>query len=144
MNTRTEHASTGWDSLPDAIQDPLPQDHPWPESKLCTLRIYSVPLQSERLALSVGHLKPGEAIEHHNHAETEEIYFLMQGEAQINIEGKVIDARRFDAFRLDPDVRRSVYNNSDQDCYWLFAGAPAEELVEWIAQLEEQAVTEDR
>jgi len=139
MSTQTAYSKASWDSLPDALQDPLPEDHPWPQRSLLTLRIYSVPLQCEQVAMSVGHLKPGDSVEHHSHRDTEEIYLLMKGRAQINIDGEVIDARELDAFRLAPETPRSVYNNSDEDCYWIFVGAPVDELLEWIAEVNERA-----
>ena len=41
----------------------------------------------------------------------------MQGRAQIRIGETVVDAKVFDSFRFPPDVPRSVYNNSDEDCW---------------------------
>ena len=90
-----------------------------------TLRDYFMPLSCEHLAFSIGKLAPGESVEHHRHREAEEVYLLLSGEGQIRLNEVVLDAKPLDAFRIPATTYRSVYNNSQNDCWWLFMGAPA-------------------
>lgn len=138
MTATAGYARTSWDELETFPQDALPEDHPWPERELFTMRIYSVPLHCEHLAISVGHFRPGESLERHSHGDTEEVYFLMQGRSQILIGDEVVEARQFDAFRFPPETPRSIYNNSDEDCYWIFMGSPIHELLEWMSEVSER------
>jgi hypothetical protein len=54
----------------------------------------------------------------------------LRGQGQIRINDEVIDAQPLDAFRIPPDAFRSVYNNSSDECWWLFMGAPVGEFLE--------------
>ena len=130
MAKRPDHTSVRWNELKDCRLDPLPEDHPWPKREDLTLRVYSVPLGCEHLAFSIGHLEPGQSVEHHRHKDAEEIYVLIRGRAQIRVGDKVLEAEPFDAFRIPADVERSVYNHSEEECWWLFMGAPIDEYLE--------------
>jgi mannose-6-phosphate isomerase-like protein (cupin superfamily) len=133
MEMETQQAgytTASWDKLKDFPAKPLPEDHPWPTREHLALRVYSVPLACEHLAFSIGHLKPGESVEHHTHKQAEEVYVLMKGRSQIRIGDEVIEAKEFDAFRFPHHVPRSVYNHSDEDCWWIFIGAPIDEFLE--------------
>ncbi len=132
------YARISWDELKTFPQDPLPDDHPWPSRELFTMRIYSVPLGCEHLAMSVGHFKPGESLELHSHGHTEEIYFVLRGQSQVRIGDEVVEARELDAFRFPPETARSIYNHSDDDCWWLFVGSPRHELLEWMDEVEQR------
>lgn len=125
-----EYTSVSWDELEAFPEAELPEDHPWPQRLLRTLRIYSGPLGCEHVAFSIGHLKPGESVEHHVHKEAEEVYLLMKGRSQIRIGDDVLEATELDGFRVPPEVPRSVYNHTDEDCWWIFIGAPADEFLE--------------
>ena len=102
--------------------------HPWPKALNGDLRAYDPHLECEHVAFSIGHLKPGQSVGHHTHEEAEEVYILLQGHSQIRIGETVLDAKATDAFRFPPDVPRSVYNNSDEDCWWVFIGTPPDEF----------------
>ena len=138
MSGPANYTRVSWDELATFPQDPLPEDHPWPERKLFTMRIYSVPLECEKLAISVGHFKPGESLELHSHTDTEEVYFLVRGRSQVLIGDEVVEARTFDAFRFPPETPRSIYNHGDEDCSWIFIGSPVDELLEWMAEVNER------
>ena len=130
MSARSEYTRANWDSLDEFPQPPLPKDHPWPSRDIFTYKVLGIPLRCEYLALSMGHFKPGESLEHHGHREAEEVYILMQGSSQIMIGDEVIEARQFDVFRIPAPLPHSVYNHSDADCYWTFIGAPIDEFLE--------------
>ena len=129
MDNTSEYTTVSWDKLEDYPCEPLPDDHPWPKRENLSIRAYSAPLGCEHLAFSIGHLKPGQSVAHHRHKQAEEIYVLMRGRAQIRIGDQVLDAEAHDAFRIPAAVYRSVYNHSDEDCWWLFMGAPIDEYL---------------
>jgi quercetin dioxygenase-like cupin family protein len=123
------YRSVSWDRLKDFPAEPLPDDHPWPKRDTLTLRVYGSPLKTQHLAFSIGYLEPGQSVEHHRHEQAEEVYLLIEGHSQIRIGDEVIDAKPLDAFRIPAPVYRSVYNNSDQPCRWVFMGAPIDEFL---------------
>ena len=129
MGNPSEYTTVSWDKLEDFPCKPLPEDHPWPKRANLSIRAYGSPLGCEHLAFSIGHLRPGQSVEHHRHKQAEEIYVLMRGRAQIRIGDQVLDAEPRDAFRIPAEVYRSVYNHSDEDCWWLFMGAPIDEYL---------------
>jgi quercetin dioxygenase-like cupin family protein len=124
------YSTASWDRLADYPLEQLPQDHPWPARENLTLRDYFEPLGCSHLAFSIGRLAPGQSVEHHRHKEAEEVYLLLRGSGQIRINEEVVDAKPLDAFRIPPDAYRSVYNNSTEECWWLFMGAPVTEFLE--------------
>jgi gentisate 1,2-dioxygenase len=119
-----------WDDLTDYPLEPLADDHPWPARDNMTLRDYFTPLRCQHLAFSIGQLAPGQSVEHHRHKKAEEVYLLLSGRSQIRIGEAVIEAAPLDAFRIPPEVERSVYNHSNEECRWLFMGAPVDEFLE--------------
>lgn len=130
MANEAEHTNVGWEGLPDYDMGILPDDHPWPKRENLQLRVYSKPLRCEHMAFSIGRVGPGESVSHHRHKESEEIYVLMQGRAQIRIGDEVFEAKQFDAYRVPAHIYRSVYNHSDEECWWMFMGAPIDEYLE--------------
>lgn len=130
MSSSSNSTRVSWDDLGDHHFPELPEDHPWPNRDLLTLRVYSAPLACEHLAFSIGRLEPGQTVEHHTHREAEEVYVLLSGNSQIRSGDEVIDAKPLDAFRFPPHVPRSVYNNSQETCFWMFIGAPIDEFLE--------------
>lgn len=119
-----------WDWLPPAGTPGSPindQDHPWPKAENGDLRAYDPHLECEHVAFSIGHLQPGQSVGHHTHEQAEETYILMQGRSQIRIGETVVEAKAFDAFRFPADVPRSVYNHTQEDCWWVFIGTPPDE-----------------
>src|SRR2546422_11119275 len=100
MDEPSEYTQASWDQLRDYPTRPLPGDHPWPTQENLNLRVYSFPLGCEHLAFSIGHLRPGQSVEHHRHDKAEEVYVLMQGRCQIRVGDKVLEAKPLDAFRF--------------------------------------------
>src|SRR5688572_25016325 len=78
VSARLEHTRVNWDSIDEFPQPPLPEHHPWPSRDIFTYKVLGIPLRCEHLAISMGHFKPGESLEHHGHREAEEVYILMQ------------------------------------------------------------------
>lgn len=108
------------------------QDFPSPTGETLALRVYSLALGCDQLAFSVGKLQPGEYCDHHQHEECEEVYVLMSGTSEIRIGEGSLQAEPYDAFRIPAGVDHSVYNNSDETCWWLFMCAPNDEFLDYF------------
>jgi uncharacterized RmlC-like cupin family protein len=119
----TDYTRTSWNEL---------QDFPSPTGETLALRVYSLALGCDELAFSVGKLEPGEYCDHHRHEDCEEAYVLMHGSSEIRIGDGSLQAKQFDAFRVPAGVDHSVYNNSDETCWWLFMCAPKEEFLDYF------------
>ncbi len=78
----------------------------------------------DTLRMSVGHLKPGGSVEHHRHFTMSEIYYLMKGKAMVRVGDEEYEVEENTAIYFPPEPMRSVYNHTDEDCCWLFVGAP--------------------
>jgi mannose-6-phosphate isomerase-like protein (cupin superfamily) len=76
------------------------------------------------LRMSVARMQPGQDVEHHRHYTMSEIYYLMKGRAQFRIDDQVIDVEENTACFFPPEPMRSVHNNSNEECWWLFVGSP--------------------
>ena len=76
------------------------------------------------LRMSVGRLAPGGSVEHHRHFTMEEVYYLMKGRAMVRVDDDEYEVEENTAIYFPPEPMRSVYNHTDEDCWWLFVGAP--------------------
>lgn len=124
MNQLSEYTTLSWDAA-DTVPSPgLREHHPWPSSDYLTLRSYSDHLGCAGFNFSIGELQPGQSLEHHRHGEGEEVYVLIEGRSQIRLNDQVLEANPLDAFRIPPDVFRSVFNHTQHRCRWLFIGSP--------------------
>lgn len=117
-----------WDELARYADGEHPGDHPWPPGDNPDQRVYSYPLGCQHHVFSVLKYGPGASLAHHRHDHAEEIYVLISGGSRIRIGDEILDAKPLDAFRVPPELYRSVFNHTDQDAYWLVIGAPADEF----------------
>ena len=75
-----------------------------------------------QLRMSVGRLAPGGSVEHHRHFTMEEVYYLMKGRAMVRVDDDEYEVEENTAIYFPPEPMRSVYNHTDEDCWWLFVG----------------------
>jgi len=82
-------------------------------------------LDCENLGLSVLECEPGWTGKPHDHAEDgqEEVYFLVDGEATVTVDGEEVAMTSGDALRIDPDEQRQI-ENSETESTFVLAGAP--------------------
>lgn len=118
-----DYTKVSWGSL---------EDFPSPTGETLSLREYSTPLGCEGLAFTIGKLDPGQSCDHHRHEKSEEVYILASGRCQIKIADGAIEAEPFDAFRIPPGVDHSVYNHTDETCWWIFMGPRNKEFFEYF------------
>lgn len=82
-------------------------------------------LDCENLGFSVRECEPGEVGLEHDHADEgqEEVYFLVEGEASVTVDGERVELSPGDALRVDPGATRQL-ENGDAESLLVVAGAP--------------------
>ena len=82
------------------------------------------PLGTEKSAMSYFRIAPGHKPPFgHTHAEQEEIYVIVSGNARIKVEEEEFDLEPLDAVRVAPGVTRAIAGGPD-GCELLAFGAP--------------------
>jgi len=87
------------------------------------------PLNASELGLTVLELEPNAKGKQHDHSEDgqEEIYYVVEGEVDVELGDEIITLERGEAIRLDPGQRRQIHNHGDERATLVLAGAPLEE-----------------
>jgi mannose-6-phosphate isomerase-like protein (cupin superfamily) len=67
---------------------------------------------TEEQSLAEARLEPGQATERHYHARTEEIYFLLEGEGDLEIDGERRSVGPGDAILIPPGARHQIRADS--------------------------------
>ena len=81
------------------------------------------------MEVSFNKFPPGAAMPfYHRHQEHEELYVILKGSGQFQIDGQVIDVKEGTAIRVAPAGVRAWRNNSDQDMYYVVIQAKANSL----------------
>lgn len=65
---------------------------------------------------------------HHRHQENEELYFVIRGQGQFQLDGQTIDVAEGTAIRVAPNAARCWRNNSKDDLYYLVIQARANSM----------------
>jgi uncharacterized cupin superfamily protein len=61
----------------------------------------------------------------HSHERQEEVYYVLEGEPALQIDGEIVPLRRGDILRVSPGARRAVGNPSEREaCLLMFGGMP--------------------
>lgn len=130
--SHAKYTKVGWDELPSnvPVERPAHYQHPWPSNTGYDSRDYDPRLGCEHVAFCIDRIAPGQSGMHHRHAEAEEIHVLIEGTCQMMIGDEIIEVKELEAVRVPPEVRRSFYNNTDDDAVWLVIGAPMDEFLE--------------
>jgi mannose-6-phosphate isomerase-like protein (cupin superfamily) len=83
------------------------------------------PLNCEHLGVTVLEAGPGWTGKPHDHADTdhEEVYLLLEGEAELDVEGETLELGAGDAVRVGPEEERQI-RNGDAESRFVLAGAP--------------------
>lgn len=84
------------------------------------------PLESEQLGVTVVRCKPGWRGMKHDHANNqhEEIYVLIEGAADVIVEGETVEMSRGDAVWIPPEATRQIVNG-DEESAFVLVSAPA-------------------
>jgi mannose-6-phosphate isomerase-like protein (cupin superfamily) len=60
----------------------------------------------------------------HRHGVQEEVYFLVSGHAQANLDGEVVDLEPWTAVRVAPETARAFRASGDEDAVFITIAAP--------------------
>jgi len=78
-------------------------------------------------SLAEARLPPGSSTQEHYHARTEEIYFIVAGEARMRIEGEVADVKTGDAIAIPPGKKHKLWNRGRDTLKLLCCCSPSYE-----------------
>jgi len=93
-------------------------------------------LRLKKLRANMFRFSPGQKMEYHSHTEQEELFFILEGQCTLVVDGERFALAAGSVVRLDPRPRRQIVNESDADCVWLAVGAPGIDN-EWVEHQEE-------
>jgi quercetin dioxygenase-like cupin family protein len=84
------------------------------------MRLMTSQLGSEQVAVTYRTMPPGTGQlkgrrTGHRHKTQEEIYFLIEGRVQVKLDDEVIEIGPGTALRVAPEVKRSMWNDSDEE-----------------------------
>jgi quercetin dioxygenase-like cupin family protein len=104
------------------------EDAFWRESN--QMRVLNTDLGKQLEAAGLGarlwRLHPGQASTLHRHFATEELYVLLEGRGRIRVDGEALELGPLDALLVEPESKRQVFNDTEDDALWLIFGAPPE------------------
>ena len=69
-------------------------------------------------------LKPGEKMGVHGHNEVEETFYFIQGAPTIIVNDAPYDVKEGDAFRLEPQEKHDIHNDTDSPVKLVFIKCP--------------------
>ena len=78
-------------------------------------------------SLAEARLKPGASTEPHYHPKTEEIYYILHGTGQMQIENESREVRPGDAIAIAPAARHTITNSGNEVLTFLCCCAPGYE-----------------
>ena len=83
-------------------------------------------LEATALGARLWRLSPGQASTRHRHAETEELYVIVEGTGRLRIDEDVLTLAPHSAVLVEAGSVRQVFNDTDAEALWLIVGAPVE------------------
>ena len=106
MPDPSEYSKISWDEAKGGRVGPLPDDHVFPSDVALTLKPYTIPLETDYVALSLCHIGPGESSEMERTKVAEEVYYIAQGQVRFRIGEKDVVAKQHDAVRVPAQRQR--------------------------------------
>lgn len=92
-----------------------------------TLKSFTRVLDLDHMDIIISEFKKGEGLKKHYHKDpTEEVYYILEGEAEITISDKKVIAKKGDILSISPGTAHWPVNNKDQICRILFILSPKE------------------
>ena len=90
------------------------------------MHFLSDPLESEQLGITMVRCKPGwRGLEHdHRDNQHEEIYVLIDGQAEVDIDGETVQMSAGDAIWIPPESTRQI-RNGQQESAFVLVSAPS-------------------
>lgn len=83
-------------------------------------------LDAAELGVTVLELEPGGKGKEHDETGSgqEEVYYVVEGTVDVDLDGETVTLESEEAIRLDPDQRRQIHNRGDERATLVLAGAP--------------------
>ena len=78
-------------------------------------------------SLAEARLPAGSSTQEHYHARTEEIYFILAGEARMSIETEMADVKTGDAIAIPPGKKHKIWNTGQETLKLLCCCSPSYE-----------------
>lgn len=78
-------------------------------------------------SLAEARLKPGQQTTPHHHPQTEEIYYILTGQARMQLADELRDVRVGDAIAIPPGVSHQITNTGEEMLIFLCCCAPGYE-----------------
>ena len=94
-------------------------------------------LGTEKLSSRLWRIEPGQASTKHRHRSQEELYVLLEGAGRARIGEELLDFVVGDAFIVEPDTVRQLFNDTGFDQLWLVVGAPPEAVSSTLEMTDE-------
>jgi mannose-6-phosphate isomerase-like protein (cupin superfamily) len=79
----------------------------------------------ENQSLAEARVSPGKATIQHYHIKTEEIYYILQGRAEIIVEGEIKEVVEGDGIVILPGQKHKIWNTGDEDLVFLCCCSPS-------------------
>jgi len=76
-------------------------------------------------SLAEATIRPGQATQRHRHAQTEEIYYILEGEGRMTVDAEVQPVAGGDTILIPPGVWHSISNTGRCDLVLLCCCSPA-------------------
>lgn len=84
-------------------------------------------LGATALGARLWRLAPGEASTKHRHAQSHELYVVLEGTGRMRIDDDApLTLAPLSSVLVEPEHVRQVFNDTDADALWLVVGAPTE------------------
>jgi len=91
------------------------------------LKILTGVFDLKNIDIIIGKFKKEEGLKKHYHKyPTEEIYYIIEGEGEINIDGEILIAKKGDLLSIKPEVPHFPINRQDKLLWVLFILSPIE------------------
>lgn len=83
-------------------------------------------LDAERVGVTIMTLEPGANGKEHDHAHDgqEEIYVVVEGTVDVDLDDESVTLSRDDAIRLAPEQTRQIHNRGDERARLVLVGGP--------------------
>jgi len=92
-----------------------------------TLKVFSDLLGLKNIDVVMGEFKKGEGLKKHYHIHpTEEIYYVLEGEIEVTIDGNKTTVKKGEMLYVKPEAIHCPINTKDQVCRILFILSPRE------------------
>jgi quercetin dioxygenase-like cupin family protein len=118
--TAHERVSMGFETASiDDVESVIPEEHGG-------MWFFRSPLDAEQVGLTLMELEPGSRGKEHDHeaGDHEEIYLVLDGDVDFDIEDETVTLGEGEAVRVDPETTRQIHNRGDKRARLAIAGAP--------------------